>query len=99
MQNSKSEIAMRPLQMVDLKQQYKKIKSEIDAAVLGVIESSAFIQGPQVHSFAKALAQYNGSKHAITCANGTDALQIAMMALGLEPGTKLSPRLSPTSQR
>ena len=89
MQNSKSEIAMRPLQMVDLKQQYKKIKSEIDSAVLGVIESTAFIQGPQVHSFAKALAAYHGSKHAITCANGTDALQIAMMALGLQPGDEV----------
>lgn len=89
MQTSKSDLAMRPLQMVDLKQQYKKIKSEIDAAVLGVIESTAFIQGPQVHSFAKSLAQYQGSKHAITCANGTDALQIAMMALGLEPGDEV----------
>lgn len=89
MQNASSEVAMRPLQMVDLKKQYQKIKSEVDAAVLGVMESSAFIQGPQVHSFAKALAEYSGSKHAITCANGTDALQIAMMALDLQPGDEV----------
>lgn len=75
--------------MVDLKQQYRKIKSEVDAAVLGVIESSAFINGPQVQSFAQALATYNGVKHVIPCANGTDALQISMMALGLRPGDEV----------
>lgn len=75
--------------MVDLKQQYRKIKSEIDAAVLNVIESAAFINGPQVQSFSDALASYNGSKHVIPCANGTDALQIAMMALGLQPGDEV----------
>jgi dTDP-4-amino-4,6-dideoxygalactose transaminase len=80
---------MRPIQMVDLKLQYQKIKTEVDAAVLGVIESAAFINGPQVQSFANALATYNGSKHVIPCANGTDALQIAMMALGLEPGDEV----------
>ena len=80
---------MRPIQMVDLKLQYQKIKTEVDAAVLGVIESAAFINGPQVQSFANALASYNGSKHVIPCANGTDALQIAMMALGLEPGDEV----------
>ena len=80
---------MRPLQMVDLKQQYRKIKTEIDAAVLKVLESSAFINGPQVQSFAGALAQYNGVKHVIPCANGTDALQIAMMALDLKPGDEV----------
>lgn len=80
---------MRPLQMVDLKQQYQKLKSEIDAAVLGVLESAAFIHGPQVQSFASALAQYNGVKHVIPCANGTDALQIAMMALDLQPGDEV----------
>lgn len=80
---------MRPIQMVDLKQQYAKIKSEIDAAVLGVLESTAFINGPQVARFADALATYNGSKHVIPCANGTDALQIAMMALGLQPGDEV----------
>lgn len=80
---------MRPIQMVDLKQQYQKIKPEIDAAVLNVVESCAFINGPQVQSFAANLARYNGSKHVIPCANGTDALQIAMMALGLEPGDEV----------
>jgi len=80
---------MRPLQMVDLKSQYKKIKAEVDAAVLGVLESSAFINGPQVHSFTYALAAYHGVKHVIPCANGTDALQIAMMALDLQPGDEV----------
>src|SRR5215204_2642729 len=80
---------MRPLQMVDLKQQYQKIKPEIDAAVIGVLESSAFINGPQVQSFCNALAKYNGAKHVIPCANGTDALQIAMMALDLKPGDEV----------
>jgi UDP-2-acetamido-2-deoxy-ribo-hexuluronate aminotransferase len=75
---------MRPIQMVDLKQQYQRIKAEVDAAVIGVLESSAFINGPQVQSFANALASYNGVEHVIPCANGTDALQIAMMALGLK---------------
>src|SRR6476620_1877562 len=80
---------MRPIQMVDLKQQYKKIKSEVDSAVLSVIESAAFINGPQVQSFASGLANYSGSKHVIPCANGTDALQIAMMALDLQPGDEV----------
>lgn len=75
--------------MVDLKQQYQKIKPEIDAAISGVIESAAFINGPQVHSFSANLAAYNGAKHVIPCANGTDALQIAMMALGLQPGDEV----------
>jgi len=80
---------MRPIQMVDLKQQYQKIKSEVDAAVLDVLESCAFINGPQVQRFATALAAYNGVKHVIPCANGTDALQISMMALGLKPGDEV----------
>jgi len=80
---------MRPIQMVDLKQQYKHIKNEVDAAVFHVLESAAFINGPQVQSFADAFARYNGVKHVIPCANGTDALQIAMMALGLEPGDEV----------
>ena len=80
---------MRPIQMVDLKQQYQKIKSEIDEAVLKVLESSAFINGPQVQSFASALAHYHGVKHVVPCANGTDALQIAMMALDLQPGDEV----------
>jgi len=80
---------MKPIQMVDLKQQYKKIKNEIDAAVMGVIENTSFIGGPQVSAFAQNLSQYLGIKHVIPCANGTDALQIAMMALGLEPGDEV----------
>src|SRR5215216_7217225 len=80
---------MRPIQMVDLKLQYQKIKSEVDAAVLKVLESSAFINGPQVQSFATNLAEYHKVKNVIPCANGTDALQIAMMALGLQPGDEV----------
>lgn len=80
---------MRPLQMVDLKQQYLKLKTEIDSAVINVLETSAFINGPQVQSFAQSLAQYNEVKHVIPCANGTDALQIAMMALDLQPGDEI----------
>jgi len=80
---------MKPIQMVDLKTQYQKIKSEIDAAVIGVLESSAFINGKPVQDFADSLAQYLGAKHVIPCANGTDALQIAMMALGLQPGDEV----------
>jgi UDP-2-acetamido-2-deoxy-ribo-hexuluronate aminotransferase len=80
---------MQNLQMVDLKRQYHKIKSEIDTAILNVIESTAFIGGPDVQSFAKELAQYLDVKHVIPCANGTDALQIALMALGLEPGDEV----------
>jgi len=80
---------MRPLQMVDTKTQYFKIKKEVDAAVLEVMESSMFIGGKVVNEFAENLARYHGSKHCIPCANGTDALQIAMMALGLEPGDEV----------
>jgi UDP-2-acetamido-2-deoxy-ribo-hexuluronate aminotransferase len=80
---------MRPIQMVDLKQQYQKIKTEIDTAVLKVIESAAFINGPQVQSFTAALSAYTGSRHVIPCANGTDALQIALMALDLKPGDEI----------
>ena len=80
---------MRPIQMVDLKQQYQKIKTEIDAAVLQVIESAAFINGPEVQKLAQGLVDYTGSKHVIPCANGTDALQIALMALGLKTGDEV----------
>ena len=80
---------MRPLHMVDLKQQYLNIKTEIDAAVADVLDSSVFIGGPQVNNFSKSLADYLGVKHVIPCANGTDALQIAMMALDLEPGDEV----------
>lgn len=80
---------MRPIQMVDLRQQYQKIKTEIDSAVSQILETATFINGPQVQNFANALAQYHGVKHVIPCANGTDALQIAMMALDLQPGDEV----------
>ncbi len=80
---------MRPIQMVDTKTQYLKIKQEVDDAVLQVMESSAFINGPAVSSFSKSLAGYLDVKHVIPCANGTDALQIAMMALDLQPGDEV----------
>ena len=80
---------MRPLQMVDTKTQYLKIKQEVDEAVINVLESSMFIGGKAVNDFSNNLATFNGSKHVIPCANGTDALQIAMMALGLQPGDEI----------
>ena len=80
---------MRPIHMVDLKTQYLKIKGEIDQAVLGVLDSTAFINGKPVSDFAAALGNYMGTKHVIPCANGTDALQIAMMALDLKPGDEV----------
>ncbi|MFC4634661.1 DegT/DnrJ/EryC1/StrS family aminotransferase [Dokdonia ponticola] len=80
---------MKKIQMVDLKGQYEKIKERVDASVLEVIESTAFINGPEVHAFQKELEDYLGVKHVIPCANGTDALQIAMMGLGLEPGDEV----------
>lgn len=80
---------MHPIQMVDTKTQYHKIKKEVDEAVLQVMESSAFINGKPVHDFAANLSSYLGVKHTIPCANGTDALQIAMMALGLQPGDEV----------
>ena len=75
--------------MVDLKGQYKKIKEEIDTAILNVIDSTAFIKGPEVKEFQKDLQNYLGVKHVIPCGNGTDALQIALMALGLKPGDEV----------
>lgn len=80
---------MRPLQMVDTKTQYLKIKKEVDEAVIAVMESSQFIGGKVVNDFAANLATYHGVKHVIPCANGTDALQIAMMALGLQAGDEV----------
>lgn len=75
--------------MVDLKGQYEHIKDRIDGSIIEVIESTAFINGPEVHAFQKELEEYLGVKHVIPCANGTDALQIAMMGLGLEPGDEV----------
>lgn len=80
---------MRAIQMVDTKTQYHKIKEEVDKAVLDVMESSAFIGGPVVKEFANDLGEYLNVKHVIPCANGTDALQIALMALGLQPGDEV----------
>ncbi|MFY0253642.1 DegT/DnrJ/EryC1/StrS family aminotransferase [Chitinophaga sp. 30R24] len=80
---------MVPIQMVDLKRQYTKIKPQVDAAIEEVLESAAFINGGAVQQFTGELQTYLGIKHVIPCANGTDALQIAMMALGLEPGDEV----------
>src|ERR1700754_3294470 len=80
---------MRPIQMVDLKRQYTNIKSEVDSAIQEVLDNAAFIQGKAVTDFAAGLAAYSGSKYVIPCANGTDALQIAMMALDLQPGDEV----------
>jgi UDP-2-acetamido-2-deoxy-ribo-hexuluronate aminotransferase len=77
------------IQMVDLKGQYERIKPTIDAAIQGVLDSTAFINGPQVKSFEKELAGYLGCNYVIGCANGTDALQIALMALGLKSGDEV----------
>ena len=75
--------------MVDLQGQYKKIKTEVDQAVISCISSSAFINGPAVKEFQSNLESYLGVKHVIPCANGTDSLQIAMMALELKPGDEV----------
>jgi UDP-2-acetamido-2-deoxy-ribo-hexuluronate aminotransferase len=80
---------MREIQMVDLKAQYKKLGSEIDFAIKSVLESTAFIKGPEVKLFEEELQQYMGVKHVVSCGNGTDALQLAMMALGLKPGDEV----------
>lgn len=77
------------LQMVDLKGQYEKIREEVDAEIRQVLDSTAFINGPKVKEFAAHLAAYCGVKHVIPCGNGTDALQIALMALGLQPGDEV----------
>jgi UDP-2-acetamido-2-deoxy-ribo-hexuluronate aminotransferase len=80
---------MRKLQMVDLKSQYDKIKTTVDASIQEVLDTTTYINGPKVHEFQKNLEEYLGVKHVIPCANGTDALQIAMMGLGLQPGDEV----------
>jgi dTDP-4-amino-4,6-dideoxygalactose transaminase len=80
---------MRKIQMVDLKGQYEKIKSEVDTSILNVLDSTAYINGPEVKAFQAELEAYLGVKNVIPCANGTDALQIAMMGLGLQPGDEV----------
>ncbi|ULC59352.1 DegT/DnrJ/EryC1/StrS family aminotransferase [Flaviramulus sp. BrNp1-15] len=80
---------MKKIQMVDLKGQYNDIKDVVNPSIQEVIETTAFINGPKVHEFQRNLEQYLGVKHVIPCANGTDALQIAMMGLGLKPGDEV----------
>lgn len=79
----------KKIQMVDLKTQYEKIKTEVDSAIQNVITNTAFINGPEVKAFADELGAFLNAKHVIPCANGTDALQIAMMALDLKPGDEV----------
>ena len=80
---------MKKIEMVDLRGQYQKIQSKVDDSVLKTIKSASFINGPQVNRFQKHLEKYLGVKHVIPCANGTDALQIALMALDLKPGDEV----------
>ncbi|HEA23293.1 MAG TPA: DegT/DnrJ/EryC1/StrS family aminotransferase [Pricia antarctica] len=80
---------MKKIQMVDLGGQYEGIKEQVNLAISEVMETSAFINGPEVQTFQKDLEAYLGVKHVIPCANGTDALQIAMMGLGLKPGDEV----------
>jgi dTDP-4-amino-4,6-dideoxygalactose transaminase len=80
---------MKKIQMVDLMTQYQQIKTEVDVALMNVIENAQFINGPDVQLFQKELEEYLGVKHVIPCANGTDALQIALMALDLKPGDEV----------
>jgi len=80
---------MRDIQMVDLRVQYEKLGSEIDAAIKNVLNSTAFIRGPEIGIFEKEFQKYLGANYVITCGNGTDALQISLMALGLKPGDEV----------
>ena len=80
---------MKRIQMVDLQSQYQKIKDEVDRGIQEVIDSAAFIKGASVSRFEQHLATYTGAKHVIPVGNGTDALQIALMALGLQPGDEV----------
>jgi len=82
-------LPMRKIQMVDLKGQYNEIKDEVNTSIQEVIDNTSFINGPKVHEFQKNLEDYLDVKHVIPCANGTDALQIAMMGLGLKPGDEV----------
>ncbi len=81
--------ALKEIRMVDLKTQYLRIKGEIDAAMAEVLETTQFIKGPQVKRFEDNLAAYLGGGQVVSCANGTDSLQIAMMALGYQPGDEV----------
>lgn len=81
--------AMKKIQMVDLQTQYAEIKDAVDKGIADVIESAAFVKGPAVETFARHLEEYTGARHVIPVGNGTDALQIALMALGLKPGDEV----------
>ncbi len=80
---------MEKINMVDLKGQYLKIKDEVDQGIMEVIETTSFIKGPAVQKFQSSLEEYLNVKHVVPCGNGTDALQVAMMALKLEPGDEV----------
>ena len=80
---------MNKIQMVDLKSQYQKIKTEVDSSIQSVIDSTSFIKGGIVEEFANNLASFLSVKHVIPCGNGTDALQIAIMSLGLKPSDEI----------
>src|SRR5688572_1971791 len=80
---------MDKIKMVDLRAQYLRVKNQINDAIEQVLTSTAFIQGPEVTEFSNALKAYTGAGFVIPCANGTDALQIAMMALGFKPGDEI----------
>ena len=82
-------LTMKKIQMVDLQSQYAKIQEQVDSKISEVLKSAAYINGPEVHAFQKNLETYLGVKNVIPCANGTDALQIAMMGLGLKPGDEV----------
>jgi len=80
---------MEPIQLVDLRRQYERIREDVEPAIARVIATTAFIKGPDVESFERELAAYTGAPAVVGCANGTDALQICLMALGLEPGDEV----------
>src|ERR1039458_7594073 len=84
-----SELLYRPIQMVDVVGQYRRYQDEIDAAVHEVVQSGKYINGPYVQQFERAMESYLGVKHAIACASGTDALQLALMAIDLKPGDEV----------
>src|SRR6187431_1654968 len=80
---------MKKIQIVDLKSQYDKIATTVNASIQEVLDTNTYINGPQVHAFQKSLEEYLDVKHVIPCANGTDSLQIALMALDLQPGDEV----------
>ena len=89
---------MKKIQMVDLQTQYQNIKEDIDHGIQAVIDSASFIKGASISSFQTNLEQYTGAKHVIPVGNGTDALQIALMALGLKYGDS-KPRANEVCER